>query len=183
MFRIEKKYCAVLWVFALLFSAGVMEKLSAGPVKVPAECEQFVPEIKAVCPAFDRRGSGANRKITLLDAQGTVVGYLLLAPEKYSRVKGYKDYVNTAVILGKDEKITGIVLGKNRESPGWIRRVRKGGLLTRWNGATVKDGAAAQVDGVTGATYSSNAIKAEVKATYSSNAIKAEVKAILESAK
>ena len=44
------------------------------------------------------------------------------------------------------------------------------GLMTRWNGMTVKEGATARVDGVT-------------RATYSSNAIKAEVKAILESAK
>ena len=164
MFRIEKKYCAVLWVFALLFSAGGMGKLSAGPVKVPAECEQFVPEIKAVCPAFDRFGSCTARKVTLLDAKGAAAGYLLLAPEKYSRTKGYKGYVNTAVILGKDGKIIGTVLGRNQESPGWIGRIRKGGLLTRWNGMTVKEGATAQVDGVTRATYSSNAIKAEVKA-------------------
>lgn len=159
----QKNFFVAVRGLTVLLIALLTGNLAADPVKTPVGCEQFVPEIRAVCPAFARLGSCADRKVVLLDARNEPVGYLLLAPEKYSRVKGYRGYVNTAVILGKDGKIAGIVLGKNQESPSWIRRIRKGGLLTRWNGMTPKEGAAAQVDGVTGATYSSNAVRAEVK--------------------
>ena len=39
----------------------------------------------------------------------------------------------------------------------------KTGLLNKWNGMTVKQAASANVDAVTGATYSSNAVKENVR--------------------
>jgi uncharacterized protein with FMN-binding domain len=63
----------------------------------------------------------------------------------------------------KDDKIQKIEALPNEETPSFFERV-KSNLLNKWNGMTVKQAATAEVDAVSGATYSSNAVKANVKA-------------------
>ena len=63
----------------------------------------------------------------------------------------------------KDDKIQKIEALPNEETPRFFEMV-KSGLLNKWNGMTVAKAATAEVDAVTGATYSSNAVKANVKA-------------------
>lgn len=53
---------------------------------------------------------------------------------------------------------------ENSETPGFFRKLIEGGLLQQWNGASVDSAAVMAVDGVTGATYSSNAVIANVQA-------------------
>ena len=50
----------------------------------------------------------------------------------------------------------------NQETPKFFNKVKQG-LLNKWNGMKVKKAHTAQVDGVTGATYSSKAVKENVK--------------------
>jgi len=63
----------------------------------------------------------------------------------------------------KDDKIQKIEALPNDETPGFFARVQEN-LLNKWNGMTVKQAATAEVDAVSGATFSSNAVKANVKA-------------------
>ena len=63
----------------------------------------------------------------------------------------------------KDDKIQKVEALPNEETPRFFDMV-KSGLLNKWNGMTVKQAASADVDAVTGATYSSNAVKENVKA-------------------
>ena len=63
----------------------------------------------------------------------------------------------------KDDKIQKVEALPNEETPRFFEMV-KSGLLNKWNGMTVAKAATAEVDVVTGATYSSNAVKANVKA-------------------
>ena len=63
----------------------------------------------------------------------------------------------------KDDKIQKIEALPNEETPGFFARVQEN-LLNKCNGMTVKQAATAEVDAVSGATYSSNAVKANVKA-------------------
>lgn len=63
----------------------------------------------------------------------------------------------------KDDKIQKIEALPNEETPRFFEMV-KSGLLNKWNGMTVAKAATAEVDAVSGATYSSNAVKANVKA-------------------
>ena len=46
---------------------------------------------------------------------------------------------------------------KNQETPKYMARVKKA-LINKWDGQKVKDAAKLKVDGVTGATFSSDAI-------------------------
>ena len=62
----------------------------------------------------------------------------------------------------RNNKIEKIEALKNQETPKYFAKVKKQ-VLDKWNGKTVKEALKMQVDGVTGATLSSDAVKENVK--------------------
>lgn len=69
---------------------------------------------------------------------------------------GYRGQVPIQVYVVKG-RVADIVLGENSETPRFIKRVY--GIITpNWIGLRLKDAAKAEVDAVTGATLSSNAL-------------------------
>lgn len=77
-------------------------------------------------------------------------------------VSGYNGPTPLNIYI-KDDKIQKVEALPNQETPGFFQRVQNE-LLDKWNGMTVKQAASSNVDAVTGATYSSNAVKENVKA-------------------
>ncbi len=77
-------------------------------------------------------------------------------------VRGYRGPTPLNIFVHKN-KIVRIEALRNRETPKYFQMVRQQ-LLGAWDGMTVKKALKAEVDGVTGATLSSNAVKANVKA-------------------
>ena len=57
----------------------------------------------------------------------------------------------------KKNKVEKVEFLKNQETPKYFTRVKKA-LETKWDGLKVKEAASQKVDGVTGATLSSDAI-------------------------
>lgn len=76
-------------------------------------------------------------------------------------VKGYNGPTPLLITVEKD-KVVKIEALENSETPKFFERMKKGGMLERWNGMTVDEALAAKVDVVSGATYSSNAVKENV---------------------
>lgn len=71
-------------------------------------------------------------------------------------ISGYGGQLPIQVYVVKG-RVADIVLGENSETPRFIKRVY--GIITpNWIGLKLKDAAKAEVDAVTGATYSSNAL-------------------------
>lgn len=62
----------------------------------------------------------------------------------------------------KKNKVERIEFLKSMESPKYYAKVKKA-LLEKWNGKTVKDARTLQVDAVTGATFSSEAVVQNVQ--------------------
>ena len=62
----------------------------------------------------------------------------------------------------KGNKIEKIEFLQNQETPKYWKRVADA-LLHKWDGMKAQDVKTAEVDGVTGATYSSDAVKSNVK--------------------
>lgn len=76
-------------------------------------------------------------------------------------VTGYMD--NTPVkIYIKKNKVVKVEALKNQETPKYFAKVKKQ-LLDKWNDMKVSDALTMQVDGVTGATFSSDALKENVR--------------------
>ena len=80
-----------------------------------------------------------------------------------SLTKNIKGYIGTTPlkIYITNNKIDKIEALPNQETPKYFAKVKKQ-LLDKWNGMTVSKAMKAQVDGVTGATLSSDAVKKNV---------------------
>ena len=78
--------------------------------------------------------------------------------------KDVEGYISTTPlkIYIKKNKVLRIEALKNQETPKYFLKVKKQ-LLNKWDGMTVKKAVTADVDGVTGATFSSDAVKENVK--------------------
>ena len=105
---------------------------------------------------------------------GMVSSIIATAKSSHSEVMTKKadgTYIVNTTTLGKDIKgfrgntPLAIYIKKalaNQETPKFFNKVKQG-LLNKWNGMQVKKAHTVQIDGVTGATYSSNAVKENVK--------------------
>lgn len=80
-----------------------------------------------------------------------------------SGIEGYNGPVPVQVTI-KDGKVASVTALDNDETPGFFRKVENGGLLNSWNGKSVAEAASMKVDGISGATYSSEAVIANVTA-------------------
>ena len=71
-------------------------------------------------------------------------------------IEGYNGPTPLKVYINKN-KVERIEFLKSMESPKYYAKVKKA-LMDQWNGKTVKDAKILQVDAVTGATFSSEAV-------------------------
>lgn len=87
--------------------------------------------------------------------------YIVNTTKLGANVQGYNGPTPLKIYI-KGDKIEKVEALPNDETPRFFDMV-KTGLLNKWNGMTVKQAASAKVDAVTGATYSSNAVKENVR--------------------
>ena len=76
-------------------------------------------------------------------------------------IEGYNGTTPLKIYIQKN-KVVKIEAMKNQETPKYFIKVKKN-LLEKWNGLKVKDAKNLKVDAVTGATFSSEAVKENVK--------------------
>ena len=76
-------------------------------------------------------------------------------------VEGYAGTTPVKIYIKKN-KIERVEALPNMETPKYWVRIKKG-ILDKWNGLAVKDAAKQEVDVVTGATYSSEAVIENVR--------------------
>ncbi|MFV0588501.1 FMN-binding protein [Bacteroides reticulotermitis] len=89
-------------------------------------------------------------------------GMLIISTDELAKdVVGYGGNVPLKIYL-KDGKVSKIEALKNAETPGFFRDVEQG-VLPQWNGLTVDEALKKKVDGISGATLSSNAVIESVK--------------------
>ncbi|WP_027454612.1 FMN-binding protein [Xylanibacter brevis] len=77
------------------------------------------------------------------------------------KVTGYVGATPLKVYIQKN-KVVKIEALKNQETPKFFAKVKRE-MLSKWNGMKVNDALNAKVDGVTGATFSSEAVKDNVR--------------------
>ena len=156
----NRKLTAVL-LSALVTAAGTTAILNA---EGEQELARFNEQLKACFPAYQTLEQKTPYTYRIKDKDGKELGTLYLETAKDSeRVMGYAGTVEVAVAVGTDGKIAGVLLGKNKETRSFMRRVIKAGFFRSWNGKTLKEAADFEVDAVTRATYSSTAISEGVR--------------------
>ena len=86
--------------------------------------------------------------------------YIVNTTTLCQNVKGYRGTTPLKIYI-KNDKVEKIEALKNQETPKYFARVKEQ-MLNKWNGKTVKKATKLKVNGVTGATMSSDAVKKNV---------------------
>ena len=104
------------------------------------------------------KGKQTDDNVMTKQSDGTyVVNTTTLAKD----VKGFKGNTPLKIYI-KSNKIVKIEPLTNRETPQFFAKVKQG-LLGKWQGMKASKASTTQVDGVTGATFPSKAVKENVK--------------------
>lgn len=149
--------------------------LAAGGAEIPNEVKPFVKDagpLLAGAEAFVLQKPGVYR---VKDAAGKPLGTLYVETVKDDRRKmGYAGTIEVAIFADNDNNVAGVLLGRNQETPSYLNRVRKAGFLQSWNKLKLEEVPGKEVDTVTRATYSSDAILAGVRNLAAAQTVKAE---------
>ena len=98
------------------------------------------------------------------DGSGKLLGYAVYSKPASDTIRGWNSDTPVMVALNKKKVVIGVYMMDNMETPRYLDRVADAGLLTRWNGLSVKKARAKEVDAVSGATYTSRAVIQSVRA-------------------
>ena len=120
------------------------------------EAQSIFPEARSISEAdtafyevFDK----SNSKI------GTILHSFPVAQD----INGYAGPVPILILLDADNIIVGIKILDNSDTPSYVEKVQKSGMLKRWNGKSISEALATDVDAVSGATFTSRAIDASFR--------------------
>lgn len=92
-----------------------------------------------------------------------VVGSFIVTTSIADGVTGFAGKVPVVLALNTEGKIIGLRLLENQESPGFIKRIARKGFFDSWNDKTPEEALELQVEAVSGATLSSEAVKENVR--------------------
>lgn len=121
------------WILAVLLTAGITSSVIA-------------------------KTGHANNGVMTKQTDGTyVINTTTLAKD----VRGFRGNTPLNIYI-KGNKIVKVEALANQETPNFFNKVKQG-LLQKWNGMKTSKASSANVDGVTGATFSSKAVKENVK--------------------
>ncbi len=90
-------------------------------------------------------------------SSGRKIGTLLHTQPMARHITGYGSWLPILIGINHENRITGLLLQKNDETPGFIKRLEKAGFFASWNGQNASDAVALPVDAVSRATMTSRA--------------------------
>lgn len=94
----------------------------------------------------------------LYNAKNKLECYVLLTMPYCKDIEGYGGCVPFAIVFNPDDKIRELYLLENSETPSWISSLYDEKFFDNWVGLTAKEALSTQIDAVSGATYTSQAV-------------------------
>ena len=147
--RTIHKFAGFLLLAAALGLCNCGPKLPELPVEHVKPYFADAAKTKAIDTAF----------YEVKDAKGAKLGTVLYSSPYSDNVKGFNGPTPLLIALDAEGRIKNVVLLDNQETPNFAQRVVDGGLYEAWNGLTVDEALAKEVDAVSGATYTSKGVK------------------------
>ncbi len=150
----------------LLIACGIIlgNVLAADVSDLPDDVKHFSRDMAKAMPEAAKVKHAGPGIYHVLDSKGAKLGKLYL--ERISdddRQMGYAGTIEIAVLFGNDDKVAGVLIGKNQETPSFLNRVRAAKFMQQWNNLKMNEIPGREVDAVSGATYSSAAIRYGVR--------------------
>lgn len=153
--------CVIIYLISLNFKTA--NEVPKGQ-EVKVEVSNVVP-LEAVKKYFPTctRVEKVNDVHYVVKADGKEIGKLLVTTPIADDLIGYAGNVPLFLAVSEEDVILGLTLLDNSESPGFLRRLEKKNLFSAWDGKTLEEAALLNVEAVSGATMSSDAIRGSVK--------------------
>ncbi len=146
----------VIAVFVLVFilSKGeIKEDFDFGRYDLAEKFKRIIPEAASV-----EEKNYLNSWSKIYDGKGNVAGKFILTSPFSDDIIGYGGNLSLAVLADENEKITGILVVNHRETPAWISGLENIGYFNSWKGKTLEELEEMEIDAVSGATYTSEAV-------------------------
>lgn len=89
---------------------------------------------------------------------GELLGFVMKSSPHSDQFIGYMGPVPLLIALDTEGRVYHVLPLENDETPSFIKRVTEAGLFDSWKGMSPEEAATAQVDAISGATFSSRAI-------------------------
>lgn len=142
-------------------AAAQLQKKTEAYQKVYEAADAFdtVPDAAALLERFNAAredGSSVEEVLAAKDAAGQTLGYVLTAVS----TKGYAGTVRIALGIDAGGTVVGYAVLEHSESPGFGANCENADVRQQFIDITAAD----QLDGISGATYTTNALKAETQA-------------------
>lgn len=144
--------------------------LVSGMLAVPASepdkntAEQLKQEIRKIYPKAEKLDFSRTGRVYLSDKAGKSLGQVRYTWPLSAGVKGFRGPVPVMVMLDASGKVLTVSLLSCREDPAFLRKLNRADYFDSWSGFSRADAAELEVDGVTGATFSSRAAAESVRA-------------------
>lgn len=107
----------------------------------------------------------SESKFAAYGEDGHLLGNLLYSSPAADAVSGFGGRVPLLIAVNSQGIIIDLVMLPNGETPDYVERVQNNGFLKLWNGMELAMAADKEIDAVSGATLTSNAVKNTLKAT------------------
>ncbi|HQP04907.1 MAG TPA: 4Fe-4S binding protein [Bacteroidales bacterium] len=166
MKKIGIKILQAAIVFGLFIGACMMTgRLLNSDLRTVAsqEFQDSLLVMRSVFPDNKFIASPETNTVIVKNKSGKKVAELLFTMPYCQNIKGFGGKIPMIIVIDAERKIEQLVLLSNNETPDWIGSLEDAGFMKSWNGLTPNEAAVKQVDAVSGATFSSNAILESVK--------------------
>lgn len=116
-----------------------------------------VAEAAGLLPGASLLQYQSGDEALVFDNSGRRLGRLLHTQPLAKHIVGYASWLPIIIGIDRDGRVTGLVLQKNDETPGFVKRIEKTGFFASWNGKTASEALSLPVDAVSRATMTSHA--------------------------
>lgn len=98
-----------------------------------------------------------------VDAKGNLLGYVFNSQLYGVDNLGYYEDVPVLVITDKNQQVQRVSIINSLETPSYVEDIYNSGFLQQWNGQRIEKLNQMEVDGVSGATFTSEAVMENMK--------------------
>jgi NosR/NirI family transcriptional regulator, nitrous oxide reductase regulator len=159
-----KQFFLRVFPLLLIIAFAFVISLQNKPVEKDDNCTISLQEVKKVIPDtanIKKISKECIYKITYKNSSKS--GFLLYADPSKENIAGFGGKMRVFVTVDENRHIKGVFQGTNNETPGYLELLQQNDFYKSWNGLTISKALQTEVDALTGATISSNAIKEMVK--------------------
>lgn len=118
--------------------------------------------VKSVFPDAEKVEKIDDYWYRVIDSLNTTLGFAMSSMEHCKDVRGYNGATPVLIVTDKKHVIKKVALQSNYETQSFVRILDNSGFFDSWNDIYVQKASAAEVDGITGATFTANAVAKNV---------------------